>query len=312
MPNHHSRGRARHAAILLSTAGLLLTTAPTLAQSPQASPAASPASTPGATPVPIGTIDHPTEPTAIVLRMAVGGGFVPVEVNLTETPLFTLYGDNTVIFRPQPKNGMFPSPGEPLPQLIRAVLSPAQVDALLSFALGRGGLAAADAQYIEPLIADAPNTTFTVHAAGIDKEVLIQALGFQAEGPNAQIRQQFSALADVLDSFEESVAAGKVESAELYHPAAYRGMLTEVWEGATGTPIAWPWTDVAVDAFVGPDGGIATYAALTPAQVALVTSEPSGGITNILIETPAGDPWFFSVRPLLPDETFLPDGIILN
>ena len=48
----------------------------------------------------VGTIDHPVEPTAIVLRMSVGGGFVPAEIAFIESPTFTLYGNNVAIFGP--------------------------------------------------------------------------------------------------------------------------------------------------------------------------------------------------------------------
>ena len=58
----------------------------------------------------LGQLDHKTGCTDIVLRVSSSGGFVPVEVNLTDTPIFTLYGDNTAIFRPQPSDWMYPGP----------------------------------------------------------------------------------------------------------------------------------------------------------------------------------------------------------
>ncbi len=140
---------------------------------------------------------------------------------------------------------------------------------------------------------------------------MIQALGFVDGGPDSQMRARFEQLADVLDSFEEQVAAGNVESADVYHPTGYRGMLMDAGE-AGGTPIAWPWADVQVDDFIGPDGNIARYAALTPEQVALVTDEPTGGVSGILVEPPDGTKVFLLVRPLLPDEAFLPDGMTMN
>lgn len=291
--------------LLLSVAGALLLPGAALAQSPApASPAAD------CVPGEIGTIDHPTGCTDIVLRVDSWGGFVPVEVSLTQLPVFTLYGNNTAVFLPQPKDGMFPGPGQPMTPLGTATLTPAQVDALLTFAMGPGGLANAAEQYINPLIADAPTTVFTVDAGGVQKQVSVQALGFEDPSnpsPDDEIRAQLQSLYDLLDSFEEQ--AGNVESMDLYQPTAYRGMLTQVWEGSTDVAIAWPWDDVTLEDFVGPADNVARYAELTPEQVAAVTDVPSGGITNIRVTAPDGSDWYLSVRPLLPDESFLPAGI---
>jgi hypothetical protein len=297
-----TKPRVSRTPLLLSLAGLLLVPGAALAQSP--APATD------CVPGTVGELDHPTGCTDIVLQMYSWGGFVPVEVSLTETPTFTLYGDNTVVFRPQPADGMFPGPGQPQTQLIKAVMSPEQVDALLTFALGPGGLADAAEQYINPLIADAPTTVFSVDAAGVTKQVSVQALGLDDPADaDAEIKARLYSLYDVLDSFEEQVAAGNVESADLYQPAAYRGMLTEVWEGATDPAMEWPWADVTLDDFLAPQDNIARYAELTPEQLAAVTPVPSGGITNIRLTAPDGSDWYFSARPLLPGESFLPDGV---
>jgi hypothetical protein len=235
-------------------------------------------------------------------------GFVPVEVSLTSVPVFTLYGDNTAVFRAQTE--VFPPAGEPMPPLVKATLSPEQVDALLTFALEQGGLRDAAELYTQPLVADVPTTIFTINAADVDKTVSVQALGFD-EGPDAAIRAQFGQLADLLDSFEEQVAAGNVESAEPFAPQQYRGILTDA-QGVGPDMVAqpWPWTDVSPDDFQGPDDGIARYAGLTPEQVAAVTDVPNGGITNILLDLPDGDGQvWLAIRPLLPDENVLPEGI---
>lgn len=291
--------------LLLSIAGLLLVPGAALAQSPApASPVAS------CVPGEVGQLEHKTGCTDVVLRVSSAGGFVPLEVNLTDTPIFTLYGDNTAIFRPQPKDAMFPGPGQPMTPLVKAVLSPAQVDALLTYALGPGGLATAPDEIFNPMIADAPTTVFQVDAAGVTRTVSAQALGLDdAASPDAAALAQLAALYDLLDSFEEQVAAGNVESAELYQPTAYRGMLTEVWEGATGPIVPWPWDDVTLEDFLAPQGNVARYAELTPEQVAAVTTVPSGGVATIRLQAPDDSQWYLSVRPLLPGETFLPDGV---
>jgi hypothetical protein len=301
MPTMTSRASAR-TPLLLSVAGLLLVPGAALAQSPAASPAAD------CVPGQVGTIDHPTGCTDIVLQMDSMGGFVPLEWNLIATPSFTLYGNNVAIFRPQPADGMFPGPGEPQVPLQQATLTPEQVDALLTYALGPGGLANANAEYFNPLIADAPTTVFTIDAGGVDKTVSATALGMDdPTNPDAAILAQLAGLQDLLDSFEEQ--ADQVESIAPYEPAAYRGMLTQVWEGATDVAIAWPWPDVTLEDFVAPPDNVARYAELTPEQVAAVTEIPSGGIMNVRVTAPDGSDWYLNIRPLLPGESYLPDGV---
>lgn len=301
MPTMTSRASAR-TPLLLSVAGLLLVPGAALAQSPAASPAAE------CVPGQVGTIDHPTGCTDIVLRMDSMGGFVPLEWNLIATPSFTLYGNNVAIFRPQPADGMFPGPGEPQVPLQQATLTAEQVDALLTYALGPGGLANANAEYFNPLIADAPTTVFTIDAGGVDKTVSATALGMDdPSNPDAAILAQLAGLQDLLDSFEEQ--ADQVESIAPYEPAAYRGMLTQVWEGATDKAIEWPWPDVTLEDFVAPPDNVARYAELTPEQVAAVTEIPSGGIMNVRVTAPDGSDWYLNIRPLLPGESYLPDGV---
>ncbi len=289
--------------LLLSAAGLLLAPGAVHAQSPApASPAVD------CVPGQVGTIDHPTGCTDIVLRMDSVGGFVPLEWNLVATPAFTLYGDNVAVFRPQPPDGMYPGPGEPMTPLLEAILDPEQVDALLGYALGPGGLAAAAAEYLNPMVADAPTTVFTIDAGGIQKTVSAVALGMDDQtNPDAAVLAQLAGLQDLLDSFEEQ--ASQVQSVAPYEPTAYRGALTEVWEGAPDVAIAWPWDDLTLQDFVAPSDNAARYAGLTPEQVSAVTPVPSGGITNIRISAPDGSDWYLNIRPLLPGETVLPEGV---
>ena len=68
--------------------------------SPTASSTASP--TPTVAPSPTfgaDQIEHPTGATDLVLRAEQGGGFVPFGFMVTQAPVFTLYGDGTVIFQ---------------------------------------------------------------------------------------------------------------------------------------------------------------------------------------------------------------------
>lgn len=281
------------------------TSTPTAA--PTNPPTTVPSATPGpsVTPVPIGQVDHPTDPTAVVLRMESGGGLVPFGFLVTQAPVFTLYGDNTVIYRPRQ-----PDPaGTHLTPFWRAVLNADQVDALLTYALDAGHLADARESYVDIQVADAPTTYFTVDAGGVKKQVSVYALGVDspANGPDAADYAAFLKLGKKLSDFEAQVNEGQVESAGVYEPAGYRGVLRE--GGAPVGIIEWPWTDLAVDDFaVDPDYGYG-FAALTPEQVAKVTAEPSGGAYGISLRAPDGNEYSLMLRPLLPGDDLKPPPV---
>ncbi len=239
----------------------------------------------------LGTIDHPVEPTAIVLRMSVGGGFVPTEIAFIESPTFTLYGNNVAIFRPA---GQSSDLTDPLPPFDCSRLSVEQVDEVLAYALDAGGLRDAKARYANPFIVDTPNTVFSIDADGVDKSVVVEALGFDDQAPNPTARARFEALAGLLADF-----GTKVETSQAFEVPFYRASLNEPWIEDPGTPLPWPWPESPMDLF-GDD--LSDQATLTPDQVAEVTPVPNGGQGFIALETPSGDLVSLAIRPLLPDE----------
>lgn len=239
----------------------------------------------------IGAIDHPHESSAIVLRMSTGGGFVPVEIAFMENPVFTLYGNNVVIFRPADEMTEIT---EPMAPYLCSRLSAEQVDDLLAYALDEGGLRDAATFYEDPFIVDTPNTTFSIDADGAAKEVVVQALGFNPEAPDAEARARFEALADLLTDFEP-----QVETSQPYDVAMYRGLLTEVWVESPATPVAWPWDDLSPEDFTGEDFPTAL---LTPAQVSAVAAVPNGGQGYIVLELPDGSLRSLAIAPILPGQ----------
>lgn len=269
--------RGKRAAITLSMVGLAISqSGAVLAQS--AEPAVNPDS------------------TKVVLRMSVGGGFVPMSVALLDMPVFTLYADGSAIFRPS-TGGTFDAPAP----FVRAELSDEQVAALLAYAAGPGGLADAAEQYSDMFVSDAPTTVFTIDTSELAKTVSVYALGI--ENPmgdaNAEILAQLNALAGTLGAFETQVDAGNVESAALYEPLSYIATLTPSYEGNTATPEVWPW-DIAIPSF--PADGSFPQLVLSPEQVAQVTTVPSGGVSDLYFVGPADELVLVSIRPLLPDE----------
>jgi len=247
--------------------------------------------------VPIGAVDHPTDATAVVLRIESGGGFIGPNVQLLGVPPFTLYGNDTVVYRPATD-----TTDTGYPPLMTATLSTEQVDALLTFALEDGHLADARESYPRP-VPDAGSTTFTIDAGGVTKRVTVTGLGIgDTNGPDSADLQAFGKLATRLIDFEQEVASGHVVSSAPYVPTDYRAILVP---GADATnAVAWPWTDLTTDDFSAGSDGLLLLGNLTADQAALVTTVPSGGVTGLAVTAPDGTTYDLSLRPLLPGDVF--------
>jgi hypothetical protein len=259
---------------------------------------------PSASPPPAG-VDHPTGPTDVVLRLEEGGGFVPIEFVATQAPTFTLYGDGRVIF--QQAVGTFPEPGPD--GLIRgnpwriAQLDGGQIEELLTFALGPGGLGAARENYGNDMVADASTSTFTIDAGGVTKTVAVYALGMEGE-PDAQARKAFQVLADRLRDFD----SGGAISSDVYTPSGYRGVLIEREGDANANVVEWPWPDLTITDFTvdvnAPGAFQFPNRAMTADEVAaLDLGDVAGGVQGLVIDGPDGKRYSFILRPLLPDES---------
>lgn len=277
---------------------------------PTGSPGSSgpPDSSPGTSPEgsPTGGIAYPTDAEAIVLRFEEGGGFVPAEFSATNAPIFTLYGDRTVVFR-----DVTQPPAESNDPFIRGVpfhtarLTEEQVQGLLDFALNQGGLGVARDRYDHPMVADASTATFEVHVEGLDKTVDVYALGFEDPNvPDPVIRRAFQQLAERLRSFDQ----GGAVDVPLYEPTAYRGVLIDAGgaEGIQTRP--WPFDDISPDEFEtplqDPDLPSLPLRVFTPEEVTeLGIEDLTGGLSGLYLETADGKVFSFALRPLLPDET---------
>ena len=260
---------------------------------------------PTPSPVPSG-LEHPTGSTDIVLRMEEGGGFVPIEFNAAQAPLFTLYGDGVVVF--QQLLTEFPQPGaDGITRNVAwrtAQLDAGQIEELLTFALGPGGLGAARDTYAADGIMDAPNTIFTVDGGGVTKTVTINALGFDdPKNPDGPARASFKKLADRLRDFDN----GGTISTEVYVPASYRALIIEREPDPLLIPVAWPWAEIGPIDFTqaAADGSGAPFPhrTMTAAEVAaLGLGDATGGIQGLVLKGPDGKLYSFILRPLLPGE----------
>jgi len=279
----------------------LLIAACTSSPAPTAGPPS--AGTPTIPDATVGAIDHPTGATDVVLRLEQGGGFVPVEFLVTAAPTFTLYGDGTVIFRPN-------EPPPPLPDGVArdvpfrtARLSEDQVQALLEFALDEGGLALAKSRYEEANVADASTTTFIVRAGGLDKRVDVYALGEAPNGADGVARQALGRLADRLREFDQG---GTVEMSN-YKPERYRAVLWEAGSVPDARPRAWPWPELVPADFTAAAGGGGRgfpRRVMTPVDAGrLEIPLFEGGLQAVFLTGPDGKVYEFGLRSLLLDET---------
>jgi hypothetical protein len=291
--------------VVVACGGSTASSAPPASQPPASgAPSESPGGSASPSPASVGAIEHATGANDVILRYDVGGGLVPAGFFASQTPVFTLYGDGRVVFRNI--NSMPPQavgPATPNLPLRTARLSEEQIQEVLLLAIGQAGLGIARTDYPNPMIADAPSTTFTIDAGGVDKTVSIMALGMDDPGvPDGPARAAFNLLAQRLGDFDRG---GSVTTDE-FVPAGYRGVLLEGFPGDV-PPLAWPWTDVkptdfvhkgAADAFPTP-----THT-LTPAQVEGLGVTPfTGGFGNLMLEGPDKQVYSLAVRPLLPEDT---------
>jgi hypothetical protein len=267
---------------------------------------------PGSSPTPVPTstgdpnqIEHATGATDLVLRLEEAGGMLPASFTVARGPVFSLFGDGTAIFKD-------PTVSPPEPDAngaTRAVpwqvlkLSESQVQALLQFAIGPGGLAVARARYDLP-VADAPTATFTLTAGGQTKTVSVNGLGFaESQNPADQaVLTQLAALKARLLSF-----GGEVSGEQEWVPDRYRGILLGGDFAPAAPPMAWPWPAIKVADFVAgndPNGFTFPMRTLTPAEAAAIGVAPfNGGLQNVTLEGPDGKLYGFGLRPLWPDET---------
>jgi hypothetical protein len=290
--------------LLLPAIGLALVAACT-ASAPSSSPGS-----PGASPPPSappsgatdGAVEHPTGAKDVVLRYEQGGGMM-LELNLTQAPIFTLYGDGTVIFR-DPAAQMPPDDTGVLvyPPFRTARLSEEQMQSLLAFALNEGGLGVAKERYDNPLLADAGSAFFTISAGGRTKKVEIYGLESSDGAPDQAMRARFLALAERLTKLDNG---GEFPTAE-YEPHGYRVVLLES-QGQPMRSVAWPWPDLTGKDFVAiadePTLPAFPTRTMTAEEVAaLGFDDLRGGAMGIFVKGLDGKLYSLPVRPLLPEE----------
>lgn len=251
-----------------------------------------------------GTIAHPDAREALIVQVSTGGGLVPVEVNLTQIPEFSLYGDGRVIVT-GPVMAIYPGPA--LPNLQTTVISEKAVQALLE--------AAQATRLFDPAfdwgslpIADAATTTVVISAKGGIYRSEIYALGMnEAAGLSAEQEKARAVVAGFLAKLTDLTA---FEAEPLtWQPYSYTALAaysTPVDPGSTDTTdvqpnrVAWPLGDLAtLGEAVAPEGyrrvvvtgeELKVLQALLPQATQITRWESGGREYRVLL------------RPLLPDE----------
>lgn len=267
--------------------------------------AVGPSGAPSPTPGGAGRIDHATGSTDVILRYDEGGGFAGPLFFAANAPIFTLYGDGTVIFR-NPMQEPLPVIGDAMPQrpFRTAKLSEDQIQSTLAYAIAEGGLGTARPEYWNDQIADASTATFTLNAGGLAKTVSVYALGLDVPGmKDVPQRAAFTKLARRLADFDGGGGLATVE----YAPDRYRGFLMSAGFAGDGVARPWPWDDVLPADFVvpaDPNGFGLPTTVLTVEQVEALGIDPyRGGFMGLGLLAPGGTTRHsLAVRPLLPDD----------
>lgn len=119
-----------------------------------------------------GAISHPTGADELVLRVEYQGGFVPYEYTLSSLPMWSLFGDGTLITQ-GPQIEIYPPPA--IPNLLSTRITEDGMQAILEAAQA-AGLMDGDKDYGDQCIADAATTVFTTNANGSTSVVSAYAL----------------------------------------------------------------------------------------------------------------------------------------
>ena len=279
--------------------------APTLAATPTATP------TPAAiirsiepSAQPIRAIEHPLGPMEVVLRLDSGPDLGASELTgefFQPGPEFTLYGDGTVIYRNL--DARLPARDGPI---LRAApftlvqLDDGDVQSLLRFAIGEGGLTTARDRYETQDTDGFGSVVLTVRTRDLEKRI-------EVAGPSP-----LGALIERLIRFDPGdpattrVWTGDRHWGSLLDVAPYleSGVLPDPDDAGT---LPWPWPNIDPDDFVGRDEGgyIGQPRRVMTAKEAraLGLSDHGGLVQRVYLVGPDRETVYsFSLWPMSPDE----------
>lgn len=247
-----------------------------------------------------GRIEHPTGARDVVVRIATGGGFVPVQYHLTETPELSLYGDGRAI-TVGPTTEQYPP--HALPNLQETRLSEDDVQRVLRGAAA-AGLLDERVDYGSPAVSDAPATTIVVRADGATHTTTIYALGIDAGGltdsQRAARRRVSRFVTASQNAASRNVSASYTAEALAVYVTPYRspGPDTGVEPGTA----AWPLGDLANAGDPSPIDSSYRCLVVRGADARAVLDTAAGASTITRWHSGSAD-YSLIFRPLLPDES---------
>jgi len=255
---------------------------------------------------PGGSVVHPSGKNEIVLQVTTGGGFVPIEYNVTLVPEFSLYGEGRVIV-PGPVDAIYPGPA--LPNLQTTVISEDSLQAILS-ASREAGLFDPTFDYGLPTVADGPTTTIVINADGTTYRSEIYSLTVEGAGGLSMEQQQArAALNDLRGKLVELTAFASGEIAwEQYQYSALAAYSQAVDPGYTPDPtdvqpnrLEWPLGDLGT---LGEEVTRPGFRRVVISGQDLAALQPLLGQATQTTLWKSGDREYrLFFRPLLPDET---------
>jgi len=251
-------------------------------------------------------IPHPTGADELVLRVEYQGGFVPYEFTLSSMPVWSLYGDGTLITQ-GPQIEIYPQPA--LPSLVRTHITEDGVQAILEAAKD-AGLMDGDANYGDQCIADAATTVFTTNANGSTSVVSAYALdvgepaGTCGGKQDAKAREALAEFQAKMGDLKSWLPQGSVGADEPFDPTEMR-VYVLAYQGDPELPqkaMDWP-LDTPLSAFGEPlaDGPQTRCGVITGQEFEQVygAAQSANQLTPWVSE---GTKYRLILRPLLPDE----------
>lgn len=256
-----------------------------------------------------GRISYPTGADQIVLRIEQGGGFVALQYNLTNTPLFSLFGDGLVV-TPGAQIEIYPGPA--LPALAQQRLSADAIEQLLQAALDAG--LSTDRSYTDLAsvgISDAATTTFTLIVDGQTHTTEVYALGELGPKPDRMSQDEYQARRDLF-AFQTKASdlswlpQSAISDQGVYQPSALRLFVSDFQPdpSLTEPSVEWPLSP-----------GLATFGdpfqgGLNGMRCGAVVADAAAELIPVVQQANQLTPWTSNstrygilFRPLLPDES---------
>jgi hypothetical protein len=256
-----------------------------------------------------GSIEHATGRTDLLVRVAFEGGLVAAEENLTSVPIFSLYGDGTLV-TPGAQIEIYPAPA--LPAISSRTIDEAGVQAILGETIDAIEGVPDDLDDLGSMaIADAPWTVLTVNARGVDRT--IRAIGLCCVNPSEQPqgmpdevfqgRRQLERLVTRLGGLDW-LPADSLGGEGMYEGESARLFVTKYRkvDDLPQEPVSWPITG-ALSSFGDPTQPTGYRCGTLSGDGWDIVRQEASRANQLTPWTDGADRFSVLFRPLLPDES---------